>query len=210
MQKTGIALAAAAVLAFFLFTGYSAVRTLNGNPLSTSKAVKIAEDYLRQEYAGQSLHAGNATYLVTYGRFEIPVLDADDREVNRLLLRKGLKSVEDTVRSKELEQQMKIYLLTQSIRPFEKVEAIVSVLYSVREDYRREDSIWLTLTGKPMDHEELAAFGRIVVERTRAFGGQPDRFRLDYGTGIGSRSRLLVTGPQLDAPSYVPYIGPAD
>lgn len=60
MKKLWIGLAAALAIAVLIY-GYSAIRTLNGNPLSMPKARSIAGDYLKHAYPGEDLRIGSST-----------------------------------------------------------------------------------------------------------------------------------------------------
>ncbi|WP_456238449.1 YfjL-like protein [Paenibacillus swuensis] len=189
-----------------LYLGYSTIRTLNGNPLSMPKAKKIANEYLNQAYPDNKLIISDGTYNIKFGNYYFDIKGSSDTNVNELVIQEGLKTIEDTNKTKELNEKVKQYITANSNLSFEKMEVNGTVFFT-SDNFKRNDNIWIGLSGEDLTNEKIANFGKSIMNWSKENGLSLNRLTIDFTNLTFNESfRLTLEDNKLDEQDIVNMI----
>jgi hypothetical protein len=187
--------------------GYSAIRTLNGNPLSMPKAQKVANKYLNQAYPDNNFKIDNGVYETSFGRYLFDVKDSSGRQVNQLIVRKGLEKIEDTNLTKDLNEKVKNYISSKSNLSFNKIDVNGTVFFSTKNDFKRLDHLWIWLSDDELTTVKLANFGKSIIDWSKENELSASELTIDYDNLTSHKSyRLSVDKNQLNEHDYLKLI----
>jgi hypothetical protein len=171
------------------------------------KAEKVASDYLKEAYPDQHLKLSTGVYETSFGRYLFDVKDASGGKINQLIIRKELNNIEDTNRTKELNEKVKTYISSNSNLSFEKIDTNGTVFFLTNDQFKRLEDVWIILTGKELSKEKLADFGKSINNWSKENRLSLHQLTIDY-TNVTSQEnyRFSADKKQLDGQNYLTFI----
>lgn len=187
------------VLILVLYFGYSTIRTLNGNPLSMPKAKKLADEYINQAYPNNKLIISDGTYNIKFGNYYFDIKGSSgNTNVNELVIQEGLKTIEDTNKTKELNEKVKQYISANSNLSIEKMEVNGTVFFT-SDNFKKNDNIWIGFSGENLTNEKIASFGKSIINWSKENRLSLNRLTIDFTDLTSNKSfRLSIENNKLD------------
>nr|WP_197479961.1 hypothetical protein [Paenibacillus swuensis] len=170
------------------------------------KAKKIANEYLNQAYPDNKLIISDGTYNIKFGNYYFDIKGSSDTNVNELVIQEGLKTIEDTNKTKELNEKVKQYITANSNLSFEKMEVNGTVFFT-SDNFKRNDNIWIGLSGEDLTNEKIANFGKSIMNWSKENGLSLNRLTIDFTNLTFNESfRLTLEDNKLDEQDIVNMI----
>lgn len=205
MKKNIVGLVSLILIVVVLYFGYTTIRTLNGNPLDMPKAEKLADEYIKQTYPNDNLIIGEGTYEKNYGNYTFDVKETSGSKVNEIVIQEGLKTIEDTNLTRELNEKVEQYTSNSNLS-IEKMEVNGTVFF-ISDNLEKRDDIWITFYGNDLTNEEVANFGKSITNWSKENELSLNKLIIDF-TNLTSNEnfRLSVNNKKLDNQDFVKLI----
>jgi hypothetical protein len=201
MKKILVGLVSFVLIVIILYFGYSTIRTLSGNPIAMSKAEKLALEFIKHTYPNDDFVIGEGAYMKSYGNYNFEVLGTSGAKVNELVIQEGLKTIEDTSLTRELNAKVEQFIANSSL-PIEQLE-VNGTVYFISKNFNKKDDVWITFSGTDLTNEKVAKFGKNITIWGKENGFSLNELIVDFTNLTTNESyRLTVTDKEFDKQNF--------
>lgn len=165
----------------------------------------MADAYIKHTYPNDNLDIGEGIYAKNYGNYNFDVKGTSGSKVNELVIQEGLKTIEDTNLTRELNEKVEQYISNSNLS-IEKMEVNGTVFF-ISDNFERKNDIWITFSGDDLTNEKVANFGKSINKWSKESGLSLNKIIIDFTNLTTNKSfRLSVDNKKLDNQDFVKLI----